>query len=309
MRRYLPVIAISLFLIFAGPSTLAPTPGPRGGSIAIEAIAVALDPHDAKRVRVGELTFLRGWKLTSTSTEFGGLSALRPWHGRWLAVLDTGALLEFMPGQRAAMITPINPRCNPQRVRLGRDTEGLDTDGVHIWVSSEWHNTICRIDPNGVQTGIRPPEMADWPRYSGPETLLRLRDGRFLVMPEDPAYPVLLFPRDPVSGAKPKKLTYRPPAGYLPTDAAQLPDGRIVILNRKVGLHGFATALTMFDAIPARGTAQGRTIATIAAPLSHDNFEGISARRDGDATILTLVSDNNYSWFQETLMFEFRLEN
>ena len=151
--------------------------------------------------------------------------------------------------------------------------------------------------------------MAGWPRYSGPETLLRLSDGRFFVMPEDADHAALLFPRDPVSGAKPRALKYTPPAGYSPTDAAELPDGRIVILNRAFGLHGFAVKLVLFDGIPMRGTLQGRTIATLARPLVHDNFEGIAARREGRATILTLVSDNNNSWWQRTLLLEFRLDD
>ncbi|CAM3136027.1 hypothetical protein SPAN111604_05680 [Sphingomonas antarctica] len=312
MRRSIPLFAVLLFLVFAGPSRIAPKFGLTGGPIILNAAPVVLDPRDPRRRRVGELTFLRGWDLTSTSEDLGGLSALRPWHGRWLAVQDTGALVDFSPARRDARIIPLAPRCNPHRLKLGRDTEGLDTDGTHIWVSAEWHNTICRLDPDGVQTGIQPPDMADWPRRSGPETLLRLRDGRFLVLPEDASFPALLFPGDPVSGVKPAKLRYRPPDGYWPTDAVELPDGRIIILNREFGLHGFAVKLVLFDRIPARGTQQGRTLATLAtlaAPLTHDNFEGIAARREGSATILTIVSDNNYSWWQRTLLLEFQLDD
>jgi hypothetical protein len=118
----------------------------------------------------------------------------------------------------------------------------------------------------------------------------------------------LVFPRDPVSGAEPRPVTYTPPAGYLPTDAAELPDGRIVILNRAFGWRGFATKLVLLDGIPQHGVLQGRVIATLAKPLIHDNFEGIAARREGDATILTIVSDDNYSSWQRTLLLEFRLD-
>lgn len=309
VRRLLPIAALILLGVVVGRSSLPPQSGLVGGAIRIVAKPVALDPHDPNRRRVGALTFLRGWALTSPSTEFGGLSGLRPWRGRWLAVMDTGALIVFMPGDRHAEVVPLSPRCRPGRVRMGRDTEGLDTDGRSIWISAEWHNTICRRDLGGRQTGIRPAAMADWPRTMGPETLLRLRDGRFLVMPEDADYAALLFPRDPVSGATPRTPTYTPPGGYSPTDAAELPDGRIVILNRALGWHGFAAKLVLIDTIPARGTLQGRTIATLAAPLIHDNFEGVAARREGGATVLTLVSDNNHSWFQRTLLLEFRLDD
>ncbi|HTI31457.1 MAG TPA: esterase-like activity of phytase family protein [Sphingomonas sp.] len=307
MRRLLPVILVILVALMIERSSLPPRLGPRGGTIAIAATPVQLDPRNPAVRRVGELTYLRGWQLTSPSPEFGGLSALRPWRRRWLAVEDTGALISFSPTENQALLMPLSPRCQPNRVRLGRDLEGLDTDGRSIWVSAEWHNTICRRDADGAQWGIRPAAMADWPRSSGPETLLRLRDGRFLIFPEDAAFPALLFPGDPVSGAKPATLRYSPPAGYSPTDAAELPDGRLVVLNRRFGLHGFEAKLVLFDGLPAHGAQQGRTIATLARPLIHDNFEGIAARREGRATVLTIVSDDNKNGFQQTLLLEFRL--
>ncbi len=309
MRRLRLVIAVIMLGLVAGPSRLAPDFGLVGGTVEITAVPVHLDPGNPGINRLGELQYLRGWRLTSTSPEFGGLSALRLWRGGWLAVQDTGALISFSPFTNQAKIAPVNPRCEPRRVRLGRDLEGLDTDGTRIWVSSEWHNTICRLDPTGTQSGVRPHAMRDWPRQSGPETLLRLRDGRFLVMPEDTTFPALLFPADPVTGARPRQLLYNPPEGYSPTDAAELPDGRIVILNRTLGLRGFAGKLVLFDGLPAHGTAQGRTIATLAAPLTHDNFEGIAAHREGGATTLTLISDDNYSRWEQTLLLQFRLED
>jgi hypothetical protein len=307
-RILLPLFALIALALVIGPSRLAPEFGPTGGPIVVTATPVTLDPRDPQNWRAGELTFLRGWHLTASPPALGGLSGLRAWHGLWLAVMDTGALAELDLHSGRGRIIPVNPRCAPNRLHLGHDLEGIDTDGIRIWVSSEWHNSICRIDPDGVQSGVQPKDMADWPRNTGAETLLRLHDGRFLILPEAADRAALLFPRDPVSGVRPQKLRYTPPTGYSPTDAAELPDGRIVILNRKLGLHGFANTLVLFDGIPAHGVAQGRTIATLAAPLIHDNFEGIAARREGDATILTIVSDDNFNRWQRTLLLEFRLD-
>ena len=308
VRRLLPFISLALFIVFAGPSRRPPSSYWEGGHIDLMATPVALDPKNPAHRRVGELTYLRGWHLTSSFDTFGGLSALRRWRGRWLAVLDAGGLLTFTPYERTAALRALSPRCRPNRVRLGYDLEGLDTDGLRIWVSSEWHNTICRLDPDGRQTGTRPPAMKHWPRYSGPETLLRLSDGRFLVMPEDSDFPALIFPHDPIRGGRPRRVRYTPPAGYVPTDATLLPDGRLAVLNRKFGLSGFANKIVLFDGIPDRGSLHGRVIATLAAPLIHDNFEGISARREGDATVLSIVSDDNNSRWQRTLLLEFRLD-
>ena len=39
-----------------------------------------------------------------------------------------------------------------------------------------------------------------------------------------------------------------------------------------------------------------------------DNMEGVAVHRNGDgATILTLISDDNFSFFQRTLLLQFAL--
>ena len=53
---------------------------------------------------------------------------------------------------------------------------------------------------------------------------------------------------------------------------------------------------------------RGRSIAALAPPLVHDNFEGMAITREGGATILWLVSDDNQSMLQRTLLLKFALE-
>ena len=53
---------------------------------------------------------------------------------------------------------------------------------------------------------------------------------------------------------------------------------------------------------------QGREIAELRAPLTLDNFEGIAVHQLSDGTNrLTLISDDNFSPLQRTLILQFDL--
>ena len=152
--------------------------------------------------------------------------------------------------------------------------------------------------------------MARWRRTGGAETILHLADGRTLVIaeriPKGAALrPALLFPGDPTA-TRPIRLGYRPPAGYRPTDAAQLPDGRILVLNRRFTLAGLFTAkLVSFDALPGRG----RVIASFESPAITENLEGITVTQEAGRPVVWLVSDDNYMSWQRTLLLKFALDS
>ena len=61
--------------------------------------------------------------------------------------------------------------------------------------------------------------------------------------------------------------------------------------------------------LPARlRSPHDREIARLAAPLVHDNFEGIATRRDGQGrTLVYLISDDNFHILQRTLLLMFEL--
>src|SRR5207237_10825821 len=113
-----------------------------------------------------------------------------------------------------------------------------------LWLSFERQNAVWRYDRATLrgETGARPAPMRGWRGNSGPETIARLADGRFLVIEEgwDDAVPctaAIPFAGDPARPGTPwLRLNYQRPADYRATDAAPLPDGRIIILNR--GLIG-----------------------------------------------------------------------
>ena len=122
----------------------------------------------------------------------------------------------------------------------------------------------------------------------------------------------LLFAGDPV--ARPDRSVgfgYLPPPGYDPSDAVELPDGRVIVLNRKLAMpFAWSAILTLIDrrAMTQGAIVRGREIARLAPPLTVDNFEGLAVTREGGATILWMVSDDNLFLLQRTLLLKFRLD-
>ena len=90
-----------------------------------------------------------------------------------------------------------------------------------------------------------------------------------------------------------------------------LPDGRLLILNRRFGWLGGMSAGWRWRkrprCAPARPSRRGE-IAALAAPLTVDNMEALSVTRERGRTIVWLASDDNFMPLQRTLLLEFALE-
>ncbi len=139
------------------------------------------------------------------------------------------------------------------------DLESLSRDPAsgRVWAGYEGRNEIARFDAalRGAAS-VRPEAMRNWGVNTGPEAMVRLRDGRFIVIAEaSPRWlavsmPALLFPGDPVDGVAPATFRFVPPEDFRPVDMAQLPDGRVLILLRKVDWGvppGFSGRLVVAD--------------------------------------------------------------
>lgn len=320
MRRPAPIrlLAITCIAVLAAPGTWLRTPPGQDFQPLLE-----IAPLEAGQARTGELAIEGVWELRSPNSHFGGYSALLALpDGRLLAASDRGRFLRFAPPGAA-------PRA-PEFGAIGGDVAGdkraVDAEALagdaareRIWVAYEGRNSIVRFDADLVEgQSVSPPAMQGWSSNSGPETLARLSDGRFLVLQEgrpdwsEQHHEALLFPGDPVEGAAPVEFRYAPPAGYRPVDATPLPDGRVLILHRAVTLglpYAFAVRIAVADPdeIRAGEVWRGREIGAIAAPLPADNFEGIAAvpRADGSVTVW-LISDDNNAALQRTLLYRLR---
>jgi hypothetical protein len=296
---------------------------------------VTLAPGDPTRKRVGALRFLGGWSLASRASGFGGFSALAIDGDRFVLLGDNGQLLRFRLGRDwrisalEAGALPGGP--GPGWDKRDRDSESLAVDAANdrAWVGFENDNAIWRYsaDLRRVERSTRPAAMRRWYSNGGAETLAPLADGRFVVISEEMPVPaqrwrgssavrkrtrdLLIFPQDPTAGAAPARSAYVVQGRFDVVDATQSADGDLLVLERAFYLpYRFATRLMR---IKARDLAPGRVIhpehlATLDRPLIHDNFEGIATTREGGATIVWLVSDDNQSRLQRTLLLKFRLD-
>ncbi len=311
-------------------------------SQSVLAEAVPLNPANPAQRQIGALTFIGAWHLRSANSDFGGFSALgRLPDGRFLAISDAGWMAAFALTPTAATATKTGATITDSFIARLPGAEGIGPDGEELdyqdrdsesltydaergryWVGYEGRSAIRRMDGGFVRVeALTAPEaMADWPSNGGAEAILRLSDGRFLVFAEtaeldDGSTEVLLFQGDPTErGTQMTRLSYTAPNGYRVTDAAQLPGGDVLLLNRSIGVRqGFTAKLTRVPLSDVRGGAvlQGAVIASLASPLTVDNMEGVLVERGTiggrAATLIWLISDDNYFGFQRTILMQFAL--
>ena len=90
-----------------------------------------------------------------------------------------------------------------------------------------------------------------------------------------------------------------------------LPNGDILVLTRHYTVLGGARVRLErlpAAAIDAGTTLQGTLLARFRHPLTVDNFEGVAAVQGEDgATLVYILSDDNFNFFQRTLLLLFRL--
>ena len=81
------------------------------------------------------------------------------------------------------------------------------------------------------------------------------------------------------------------------------PDNKLYVLERDFTGIGFRTRVRRFDLDGANEEEVLRT-----ANATHDNLEGIAVwQDDGGAMRITMIADDNFRWFQQTEIVEYRL--
>ncbi|MEA3029388.1 MAG: hypothetical protein QOG13_713 [Sphingomonadales bacterium] len=302
------------------PQPEPPPAGPEEAALRFD--AVALDQSDPARRRLGALIFLEGWRISSDSPRFGGISALHVERGEAIALSDAGTLFRFaLPraaGAGRVLLVPLPDGPGPATRKSNRDSESMWLEGPWLWVGFEKHNMVWRYRRADLRpmAAARPEPMRRWSANAGPEAMARLADGRFLLLGEGlndgrGESDAVLFDGDPAEPATPaSSLRFRRVPGYRVTDAALLPDGRLLILSRRFAwFEGLSAVLSVADVRGLTGgaTIEGREIARLQPPLTLDNMEGLSVTVENGRTIVWLASDDNFFPLQRTLLLKFAL--
>jgi hypothetical protein len=170
-----------------------------------------------------------------------------------------------------------------------------------------------RLDGPGLYVAA-PPGLEGAPANGGLESLAVLQDGRLFAIAETftpPERPDLRHAWLGVPGRW-TSLYWQPAPGFHPTDAAILPDGRALVLERRFSLlGGFSARLVMTAPDALRSVREGvvlrgETILMLDdAPLPAENWEAVAVTRFGDQTLVALISDDNESILQRNLLLLF----
>lgn len=329
-NRIAAFVALSVlsFLLSCGYDVAA-LPGSR--SLVVKAIPLRLDPGDPGRKHFGQFIFLAGFELDSDDSRFGGTSGLAlsfdgsmlyavSDHGYWLSAKLThdrdGRLNELGRWEITPLLTPEGSPVSGQL----RDAESIaqEKDGSLV-VSFEGKHRLWRYPPPPFgfeakpKTLAVPSDLEEAPFNGGIESMTVLADGRLLVITERYENPDGSLKGWLVGQDRFSSISYLASEGYQPTDLANLPDGDILVLERR---YNVITGAAMRIQRVSKGDLQpgarlkGKEIIRIERPLVVDNFEGMAVREHPQlGTLVYLISDDNYNPFQRTLLLQFRLEN
>jgi hypothetical protein len=324
-----------MLLVVAVPGAASAPPlvdGPFAIDIRAERLT-AFDIRDPSRRQFGLLEFRGGLVLRAASRHFGGLSAIRVAADGtgFIASTDKGWWLrgrieydESRPsGIADAEMAPIlGPDGRPLAARGWYDTEAIAEDGSTLYVAVERVHQLLRFNygRDGLlargQPMTLPAAVRSLPANKGIEALVFVPKGlplagTLIAISErglDSAGNTIGFM---IGGPKPGGFTVKRSSDYDIGDAALLPRGDVVLLERKFtwtsGLNVRLRRLALADIRPG-AVVDGPSL--FEADLGHeiDNMEGLSVHRSAAGeTVLTLISDDNFSMLQRTLLLQFVL--
>jgi len=285
----------------------------------------------------GSLTYLGGLELISPDRNVGGLSGLISLEdgARFLAVTDNGlwfsARIEQAPDGRPLGLSEAryadmrDQKGRPLRSGPGSDTEALAIDGDTVLVTAERVNAIYRFP---------------WPLETGRERLIGKLEASSAIrtLRGNKGLESLAFapPGSPIAGTlvaiaergktgddnlpgfligkgKVERFTVARSGRYDATDAAFLPDGAMLLLERRFNLRdlvGMRIRRFAADSLRPGAELAGEVLMEADYGYQIDNMEGLGIHRDRRGrTILTLISDNNRSILQRTLLLRFVLDD
>ena len=329
------IAAVTLSAIAHAQTVPIPAPPTREPvSIEVDARPIpSFDTRDRSHVQFGQLRYRSGLILTSKYRDFGGLSGIRldakgegfvaiSDQGNWFTgkIAYSGKAMVGLTDVEAAPI--LGPDGRAITARKWYDSESIAVDGPSVYVGLERVHQILKFDfgRDGVRARAevlpQPPGMRKLPPNGSLESLVVGRKGlalagTLIAISErglDPAGNIMAWL---IGGKAPASFSVRRTDSYDISDAAQLPTGDLLVLERKLSLLGGAgirIRRIALASIAAGATVDGPSI--FDADLGHeiDNFEGLEVHvtDDGD-TVLTLVSDDNFSMLQRTLLLQFTL--
>jgi hypothetical protein len=306
--------------------------------ITVQSTPIAsFDNRDASKTRFGALEFIGGLALTSTEQSFGGISALNiePDGAHILAITDNGSWLRgrivYQDGKPtgiadAEMAPILGADGKPLASRGWFDVESLtELDGMH-YIGIERVEQIVRFDFRRDGLKVRGEPIAQPPDFKsftfnkslecltgGPKgsalarTLIVVTERSLDAAGNHRAFLIKLNK----GGDLVERFSVARSDDFDVTDCTILPPGDMLLLERRyTPARGPAMRIRRLALASLKPGALVDGKVLIEADLNYqiDNMEGIAVHGNAaGATVITLVSDDNFSAVQRNLLLQFKL--
>lgn len=333
-RRAVTAVIAGALVLAAVPDAQAPLAAASPGAIELRAEPItAFEIRDPSRRQFGLLEFRGGLVLRSSDRNFGGLSAIRVAAdgAHFIALNDKGWWFRgrlVYEGTRpigianAEMAPILGADGRPLAARGWYDTESIAEDGGTLYVGIERVHQIVRFNYGKEGLAARgrpiavPPGLRALPANRGVEATVFVPKGlplagTLIAISErglDAAGDISAFL---VGGPNPGSFAVKRSANFDVTDAALLPGGDVLLLERRFSwTGGLAVRIRRIPlgAIKPDALVDGPILFEADLGYEIDNLEALSVHRDRSGEIvLTLVSDDNFSALQRTLLLQFTL--
>ncbi|MER8547196.1 esterase-like activity of phytase family protein [Mesorhizobium sp. M0684] len=282
----------------------------------------------------GPLEFIGGLEMTSSTRDFGALSALRFLEpgSDFIGVADTGFWFfgtlvhdaEKRPSgiQNFRMQQMVDAAGQPIDEKWAVDAEGLAVKDGIATVGFEGDHRIAefKIDPDGMKAPFRQLGflIPAWElrRNRGFETVTRANPngqhaGGLVVVSEKSLDKAGNIFAAIIEGPHKGVFTVKRNGDFDITDGAFLPDGDLLLLERSFSMAGgvkMRLRRIYGESVEKGAVADGPVLLEADMGYQIDNMEALDVwTRDDGALIVALMSDDNHSILQRNLYLEFVL--
>lgn len=335
-RRAPLALCLSLSAVFflAGCN---PAKIPAGDTLAIPVEARVIEDLGGKPIFADGLSFVGGLELSSSEALFGAFSSIRFLDAeRFLGVFDTGYWItgrivrngeQRLSGVKEVALAPLLDRNGAESIsKFQVDAESLAIeDGSRAHVGFEQRHRIVTYEPMSDLGQALPSAPLSTPfdirglrGNGGIEALMVAPSagplaGALVAISEKTVDKAGNLIAGILSGPLAGEFRVRPRDGFEVTDGAFLPDGDLLLLERRFSIaSGVAMRLRRIkgDSLHPGMVVDGAILFEADNRSQIDNMEGMDVLSADDGSVrLILVSDDNHSLLQRTLMLEFRLEH
>jgi hypothetical protein len=330
MRRFIVLLGLASMAALGAADILKIFPPAKAASLEITSKPILLNRENPAQVRVGELIYRGGLSLKSSNKDFGGISGIRLWNeDTVLAVGDAGSWMSFkliekkgqLIGVKGIALAPILDSRGLSGPKKERDAEAINIDkntgavsvtfeGEHrIWM----YEGVNPLKPDSfsanVQTDWRRPWMMFWPTNGGAEATCALGATGTLFISEEAEKSAGIKEAYLADDTHDIPLGFQADFGFKPTDCVMIEGTQqaLVLQRRFSPMTGVAASIGVIDvaSISANKIISPREIARLQPPFTVDNMEGIFVTKQKSRIFIYLVSDDNFSGLQRTILMKF----